>query len=92
MCLISFAVGVADSYIKISFCLMQLASSDGSSLKPFFLKTAECFEKAKKFEGKAASDEDLKLSDTLRYYMRDSTAAKVSSDDKSSASRKIVVF
>ena len=29
-----------------------------------------------KLEGRVASDEDLKLSDTLRYYMRDSTAAK----------------
>jgi len=30
----------------------------------------------KKLEGRVASDEDLKLSDTLRYYMRDSAAAK----------------
>lgn len=29
-----------------------------------------------KLEGRVASDEDLKLSDTLRYYMRDSFAAK----------------
>ena len=29
-----------------------------------------------KLEGRVASDEDLKLSDTLRYYMRDSNAAK----------------
>lgn len=27
-------------------------------------------------ENRVASDEDLKLSDTLRYYMRDSNAAK----------------
>jgi len=27
-------------------------------------------------ESRVASDEDLKLSDTLRYYMRDSNAAK----------------
>ena len=27
-------------------------------------------------EGRSASDEDLKLADTLRYYMRDSSAAK----------------
>lgn len=31
---------------------------------------------AQKLEGRVASDEDLKLSDTLRYYMRDSNAAK----------------
>lgn len=29
-----------------------------------------------KVEGRVASDEDLKLSDLLRYYMRDSHAAK----------------
>jgi len=29
-----------------------------------------------KLEGRVASDEDLKLSDTVRYYMRDSEAAK----------------
>ena len=29
-----------------------------------------------KCEGRVASDEDLKLSDTLRYYTRDSNAAK----------------
>jgi hypothetical protein len=32
--------------------------------------------KFQKIEGRVASDEDLKLSDTLRYYMRDSFAAK----------------
>lgn len=67
---------VADSYIKLSSCLLQLESSDNSGLKQFLTKVADCFEKARKFEGKAASDEDLKLSDTLRYYMRDTTAAK----------------
>ena len=30
---------------------------------------------ARKTEGRVASDTDLKLSDTLRYYMRDSKAA-----------------
>jgi len=67
---------VADSYIKISSGLMQLASAENSNLKQFLIKVAECLEKARKFEGKAASDEDLKLSDTLRYYMRDTNAAK----------------
>ncbi|PVD26602.1 hypothetical protein C0Q70_14279 [Pomacea canaliculata] len=41
-----------------------------------FTKVAEALEKARKLEGRVASDEDLKLSDTLRYYMRDSAAAK----------------
>ncbi len=29
-------------------------------------------------EGRVASDEDLKLADLLRYYMKDTAAAKVS--------------
>lgn len=67
---------VADSYIKISFSLVQLATIDGSELEKFFSKVFETFEKARKLEGRVASDEDLKLSDTLRYYMRDTAAAK----------------
>lgn len=31
---------------------------------------------SQKVENRVASDEDLKLSDTLRYYMRDASAAK----------------
>lgn len=31
---------------------------------------------AQKIENRVSTDEDLKLSDTLRYYMRDTTAAK----------------
>lgn len=34
------------------------------------------FHLLQKVENRVASDEDLKLSDTLRYYMRDSNAAK----------------
>ncbi len=30
----------------------------------------------RRIEGRVASDQDLKLSDTLRYHMRDTTAAK----------------
>jgi sorting nexin-5/6/32 len=67
---------VADSYIKISSCLLQLATADNSDLDKLLVKVAESLEKARKLEGRVASDEDLKLSDTLRYYMRDSAAAK----------------
>jgi sorting nexin-5/6/32 len=67
---------VADSYIKISSCLLQLATADNSELDKLLTKVSECLEKARKLEGRVASDEDLKLSDTLRYYMRDSAAAK----------------
>ena len=39
-------------------------------------QVAEYFEKARKLEGRVASDEDLKTSDLLRYYVRDTEAAK----------------
>ncbi|KAH1022684.1 hypothetical protein HUJ04_012050 [Dendroctonus ponderosae] len=58
---------LADSYIKISSGLLQLANSDNGHLDKFF---------ARKVESRVASDQDLKLADTLRYYMRDSQAAK----------------
>ncbi|XP_074640228.1 sorting nexin-6-like [Tubulanus polymorphus] len=67
---------VADTYIKISSGFVQLATLENTELDKLFSKLAECFEKARKLEGRVASDEDLKLSDTLRYYMRDSAAAK----------------
>jgi sorting nexin-5/6/32 len=44
-------------------------------LNRFLSKISDYFEVARKTEGRTASDTDLKLSDTLRYYMRDSKAA-----------------
>lgn len=44
---------------------------------PFnFSQVSEYFEKARKLEGRVASDQDLKTSDLLRYYVRDTDAAK----------------
>uniref|UniRef100_A0A8C5HRS6 PX domain-containing protein n=1 Tax=Gouania willdenowi TaxID=441366 RepID=A0A8C5HRS6_GOUWI len=42
----------------------------------FFLKVSELFEKTRKVESRVAADEDLKLSDLLKYYLRESQAAK----------------
>ncbi|XP_014260016.1 sorting nexin-6 [Cimex lectularius] len=67
---------VADIFIKISMALMQIATTEHSDLEKFLTKVAETFEKLRKTEARVASDEDLKLSDTLRYYMRDTFAAK----------------
>lgn len=67
---------VADTYIKVSSGLVQLATIDPGALDKFLSKVAEIFEKARKIEGRVATDEDLKLADTLRYYQRDSHAAK----------------
>lgn len=44
-------------------------------LNRYLNTVADFFEKARKTEGRVSSDTDLKLSDTLRYYMRDSKAA-----------------
>ncbi|XP_014206876.1 sorting nexin-6 isoform X2 [Copidosoma floridanum] len=67
---------VADSYIKVSAILLQLATTDTGKLEKLLTKISETFEKIRKVEGRVASDEDLKLSDTLRYYMRDTAAGK----------------
>ena len=46
------------------------------SLVTFLTKSADVMEKMRRIEGRVASDQDLKLSDTLRYHMRDTNAAK----------------
>ncbi|KAH3856303.1 hypothetical protein DPMN_098889, partial [Dreissena polymorpha] len=67
---------VADNYIQISSGFVQLATIENTDLNKIFTKVAESLEKARKLEGRVATDEDLKLSDTVRYYMRDSEAGK----------------
>lgn len=67
---------VADSHIKISSSLMQLSTIEHGSMEKFLAKTSEVFEKIRNMEGRVSSDQDLKLGDTLRYYQRDSHAAK----------------
>ncbi|KAM9219749.1 LOW QUALITY PROTEIN: sorting nexin-32 [Dugong dugon] len=66
---------LAEDYIPISAALSSLGT-EVNQLKMSFLKLAELFERLRKLEGRVASDEDLKLSAMLRYYMRDSQAAK----------------
>ncbi|EAT44912.1 AAEL003758-PA [Aedes aegypti] len=67
---------VADSHIRISGALMALSTADHGSMERFLAKSADIFEKIRNMEGRVASDQDLKLGDTLRYYQRDSNAAK----------------
>ncbi|CAF0736539.1 unnamed protein product [Didymodactylos carnosus] len=52
-----------------------LATTDKGDLSKYLLILADLFEKARKLESRVQSDTDLKLSDTLRYYLRDSKAA-----------------
>ncbi|KAK6489191.1 sorting nexin-5-like isoform X1 [Huso huso] len=67
---------VADDYIHFSATLNSLSADESTALKMYLLKLAELFEKLRKVEGRVASDEDLKLTELLRYYMRDIQAAK----------------
>uniref|UniRef100_I3JUP8 Sorting nexin 5 n=1 Tax=Oreochromis niloticus TaxID=8128 RepID=I3JUP8_ORENI len=60
---------IADDYIHISATLNSLAADD-------MTKLSDLFEKFRKVEGRVASDQDLKLTELLRYYMRDIQAAK----------------
>jgi len=67
---------LADNYIKLSSGLLDLATLENSSLEGFLAKLSETFEKMRRIEGRVANDQDLKLSDCLRYHMRDTSAAK----------------
>ncbi|XP_032660188.1 sorting nexin-32 isoform X1 [Chelonoidis abingdonii] len=67
---------LAEDYIPISVALSSLGTQEVCQLQTSFLKLAELFERLRKLEGRVASDEDLKLSDLFKYYMRDSQAAK----------------
>ncbi|KAM9764279.1 LOW QUALITY PROTEIN: sorting nexin-32 [Dama dama] len=67
---------LADDYMPISAALSSLGSQEVKPAKDSFFKLAELFERLRELEGQVASNEDLKLSDMLRYYMRDSQAAK----------------
>ncbi|VDM97361.1 unnamed protein product [Thelazia callipaeda] len=69
---------VADSYARISSCLERIALQESDrELQKALLQKADTFEKLKKHESRVATDEELKLGDTLRYYMKDTDAAKV---------------
>ncbi len=67
---------VADSCIKVSGGLTQVSTVEWTGLQNLLNLAAEYFEKSRKIEGRVASDEDLKLADLLRYYQRESDAAK----------------
>lgn len=67
---------VAEDYIHISACFSSLSADETSALSKYLLKLSELFEKLRKIDGRVASDEDLKLSELLRYYMRDLQAGK----------------
>ncbi|KFP22458.1 Sorting nexin-6, partial [Egretta garzetta] len=68
---------VADDYNRIGSSLYALGTQDSTDICKFFLKVSELFDKTRKIEARVSADEDLKLSDLLKYYLRESQAAKV---------------
>ncbi|XP_055386221.1 sorting nexin-6 isoform X2 [Condylostylus longicornis] len=67
---------VADDHQKVANVLMILSTLEQGPMETFVARTADVFEKLKNMEARVSSDQDLKLGDTLRYYQRDSHAAK----------------
>ncbi len=75
---------LADTFIKVSVALSDLGRLDnantpdggGHALEAFIARAADALDKMRRIEGRVASDQDLKLSDTLRYHSRDLAAAK----------------
>uniref|UniRef100_A0A673LQA2 Sorting nexin n=1 Tax=Sinocyclocheilus rhinocerous TaxID=307959 RepID=A0A673LQA2_9TELE len=67
---------VADDYNHISGALNSTAADNNTAFKKHLEKYAEVFEKLRKLEDRVASDQELKLTELLRYYTRDIQAAK----------------
>ena len=66
---------LADSFIGVSEYLKLLPINSDDSVSSLCQKTSELYEKLRKSESRVSSDEDLKLSDLMRYYERESRAS-----------------
>lgn len=66
---------LADSHIGVATYLALLSIGKDDPLLTLYKKTSDSLEKIRKLEGRTASDEDLKLSDLLRYYDTNCQAA-----------------
>ncbi|EDS38172.1 sorting nexin [Culex quinquefasciatus] len=60
---------VADAHVRLPSVLTTLSTAEHGTMEKFLAKTSDIFEKFRNMEGRIASD-------TLRYYQRDSNAAK----------------
>ncbi|VDL72387.1 unnamed protein product [Nippostrongylus brasiliensis] len=69
---------VAETYAKIGDCLERMARVEPDKLLARTeVRASDGMYKLKKVEARSANDEELKLTDTLSYYTRDTQAAKV---------------
>ncbi|KAJ1369794.1 hypothetical protein KIN20_031355 [Parelaphostrongylus tenuis] len=68
---------VAETYAKIGDCLERMARVEPDKLLARTeMRASDGMFKLKKVEARSANDEELKLTDTLMYFMRDTQAAK----------------
>uniref|UniRef100_H2T4F5 Sorting nexin 6 n=1 Tax=Takifugu rubripes TaxID=31033 RepID=H2T4F5_TAKRU len=69
---------VKDASVKSDRMIRSHKSKNGESshVSPAARELSELFEKTRKIEARVAADEDLKLADLLKYYLRESQAAK----------------
>lgn len=68
---------VAETYTKLGECLERMARAEADkSMARSLARGADAMHKLKKVEARAANDEELKLTDTLDYFQRDTNAAK----------------
>ncbi|WKY09680.1 hypothetical protein Q1695_002214 [Nippostrongylus brasiliensis] len=68
---------VAETYAKIGDCLERMARVEPDKLLARTeVRASDGMYKLKKVEARSANDEELKLTDTLSYYTRDTQAAK----------------
>jgi sorting nexin-5/6/32 len=68
--------GLADNYIKLSSAILNIASVESPGLEAFLTKLSDTLEKIRKSESRLAADQDLKLTDCLKYHCLDTAAAK----------------
>ncbi|XP_055330149.1 sorting nexin-6-like [Paramacrobiotus metropolitanus] len=67
---------VITDHVKMSSFMSQLAAAEQPALTKFLEDCSEILEKSRKTEFKKSADHDLKLTDTLLYYQRETQAAK----------------
>ena len=67
---------IAENYIKISSSILNIASADSTKLEAFLTKLGDTIEQLRKMDTGLASDQDLILTDCLKYHSADTTAAK----------------
>lgn len=79
----SLFLDVADTYARIAHGTEKMgqleAASGEKEFGRFLGKVTDIFEKLKKVEARVGTDEELKEVDTLRYFTRETQAAKVGS-------------